>query len=278
MLKAWSCYFGLAVLIVAVLTMAACGSSVEVPEIKDGKIRVGSDISWTPFEFFPEGSEEPTGFDVELFEAVADKLAVEVEWDNIEFTEIIPALQAKRFDVIVSGMTITETRDEIMDFVPYYFAGITLLVIKGNPEKISSLDDLSGLSVSTQIGTTWQDALENKNRELREDEMPLIDIRLQDSDSLAVEELRRGNVDANMNDNPVVDYIASLEPDVFDSLSYVMLLDSAPFGWGIRVESPELKDALKEALTELIEDGTYDRIMKDWGLERGSIVGKGYYE
>lgn len=156
---------------------------------------------------------------------------MEVEWVNIEFAEIIPSLQTERFDDIVSGMTITETRDEIMDFVPYYFAGITLLVVKGNPKNIGSLDDLSGLSVSAQIGTTWQDVLEDKNRELRENEMPLIHIELANSDSSAIEKLRTRSVDANMNDNPVVDYIASLESDVFESLSNVMLLDSAPFGW-----------------------------------------------
>lgn len=60
--------------------------------------------------------------------------------------------------------------------------------------------------------------------------MPLMDIRLRESDSLAREELRLGNVDANMNGNPVVDYVASLEPDVFESLSSKMLLDAVPFG------------------------------------------------
>ena len=278
MLKAWKWLLWWTILFILAPAVVACGAAGEVPELEDGKIRAGSDITWVPFEFFEGGSTTPTGFDVELFEAVAEKLGVEVEWVNIEFTEIILGLQAEQFDVIVSGMTVTETRDEVIDFVPYYFAGITLLVTKGNPKNIHHLDDLSGLSVSTKIGTTWQDLLEAENRELRSAGTPLIDIQLYATDSSAVDQLRQGLVDANMTDNPVADYTASLEPDTFESLSNQILLESAPFGWGVREKSPNLKDALSEAFKELIADGTYDSVIRKWGLERGTIVGKGIYD
>ncbi len=291
-------YIGVVILSVVALIAAACGEEEEappaptptspapaatptspapavalVPELADGVLQAGSDITWPPFEFIEEG--EPTGFDVELFNAIGEELGVEVEWINTSFEGIIPALEAERFDVIVSGMTHTEKRDEVIDFVDYYFAGITLIVPKGNPKNIQSLDDLSGLKVATVIATTWQDLLEAKNEELEAQGKPLIDVILFDTDADAIDQVRLGRVDADMNDNPVADYIVSLDPDIFESLSGTILLEAAPFGWGIRESSPGLWAALDIALRALIADGTYDQIITKWGLEGGTILGRG---
>ena len=261
------------------LIVGACGEEeAEVPELADGKLQAGSDITWAPFEYFEEGTTTPTGFDVELFNAIGEKMGVEVEWVNTGFDGIIPALEAKRFDVIVSGMTHTAKRDEVIDFVDYYFAGITLIVPKGNPKNIHSMDDLSGLSVAAVLGTTWQDLLGAQNQVFAGQGRPLIDIVLFDTDPDAVDQLRLGRVDADMNDNPVADYIVALEPEVFESLSAEILLDAAPFGWGVRESSTELKAALDDAIRKLIADGTYDRIIEKWGLEGGTIIGRGIYE
>lgn len=272
-------YIGFVILGVVALIAAACAKEeAEIPELADGVLQAGSDITWAPFEFFEGDSTTPTGFDVELFEAIADELGVEVEWVNTGFDGIIPSLEAKRFDVIVSGMTITDKRDEVIDFVPYYFAGITLIVPKGNPKNIQSLDDLSGLSVAAVLGTTWQDLLAAKNVELEAQGKTPIDIVLFEFDPDAIDALRVGRVDADMNDNPVADFIVSLEPNVFESLSGKILLEAAPFGWGVRESSPELKEALLDAIKKLIRNGTYDDIITEWGLEGGTIIGRGVLE
>ncbi|MEE9247150.1 MAG: ABC transporter substrate-binding protein [Dehalococcoidia bacterium] len=279
MLKARKLYLGLAILSILALVMAACGEDeAKIPELADGKLQAGSDITWAPFEFFEEGTTTPTGFDVELFNAIGAKMGVEVEWVNTGFDGIIPALEAQRFDVIVSGMTHTAKRDEVIDFVDYYFAGITLIVPKGNPKNIHSMDDLSGLSVAAVLGTTWQDLLDAQNQTFAAQGKSPIDIVLFDTDPEAIDQLRIGRVDADMNDNPVADYIVSLDPDVFESLSGEILLEAAPFGWGVRESSTELKEALEDAIRQLIADGSYQRIIEKWGLGGGTITGRGIYD
>ena len=80
-----------------------------------------------------------------------------------------------------------------------------------------------------------------------------LDIQLNDTEPSAVDQLRKGRVDANMNDNPAADYSASQEPDTFESLSDEILLEAAPFGWGVRERSRELKDALRGAINNFLK-------------------------
>src|SRR5690242_2697360 len=132
-----------------------------------GKIVYCSDLSAPPLEFFDE-SGQATGFDVELGNEIAKRLGVKAEWANTPFAGIVPALQAKNCDAILSQLFDKPARREVVDFVDYMWSSQALLVAKGNPKNIKGLEDLSGVKVAAENGTTIQSLVEEQNKKFAE--------------------------------------------------------------------------------------------------------------
>ena len=113
-------------------------------------LRVATDATFPPMEFVENGKK--TGFDVELVEAVAAKMGKKVEWVDIDFKGLVPGLIAKRYDMAVSAIYITDERKKVVDFTqPYYAGGLVAMVKDGS--SIAKLADLNGKKVSVQVGT-----------------------------------------------------------------------------------------------------------------------------
>ncbi|MDI6858703.1 MAG: ABC transporter substrate-binding protein [Dehalococcoidia bacterium] len=284
--RRWFKVLWLVALIAAVLALfAACGDDEEeetgetpaagtpaeegIAELEDGVLQVGSDIAYAPIEFYEEGTQNPQGLDIDLARALGEELGVRVEFINTGFDAIIGALEANRFDIIMSAMTVTEEREKEIDFIPYFNAGTDILVAAGNPKNIESIEDLSGLTVGVQIATIQVDQLEAANEELKAAGKPEINVLIFDQNPLAVEQLRAGRADAVIADSPVVANDARLSDGDLEALG--LAIDAAPYGIGVRKDSPELKAALEEALETLIDNGTYDEILAKWGLKGGAI-------
>jgi polar amino acid transport system substrate-binding protein len=240
-----------------------------VPELEDGVLQVGSDIAYAPMEFFEEGTTNPEGLDIDLGDALAEELGVGVTFINTGFEGMVDALKVERFDVIMSSMTIDEDRLKQIDFVPYFNAGTDILVPKGNPKGIGGMEDLSGLTVAAQLGTVQVKQLKAANEDLKAAGKAEINIVTFDVNPLAVEQLRLGRADAVLADSPVVANDALLSDGKLEAVG--LALESAPYGIGVRKTSTELKAAVEGALQKVIDDGTYDDILKKWGLEGGSI-------
>ena len=232
-----------------------------VPELEDGVLNVGSDIAYAPFEFYQEGTEIEDGLDIDLAEAIADALGVDIEFLNTGFDGIIPALQTEDFDVIVSAMTITDERSELIDFVAYITVGTGIVVPAGNPNNIHGLDDLCGLTVAVQVGTIQVDMLNEQNDKCAEP----IDVVTFDTNPLAVEDLRTGGADANFSDFPVA------AEDAAQSGGDLEVVDPQvapePYGIGLRKESTELNDVIADAIQAIRDSGKYDQILAEWELE-----------
>ena len=236
-----------------------------VPELEDGTLRVGSDIAYAPFEFYQEGTETADGLDVDIGKAIAEELGVEVEFINTGFDGIIEALRTDEFDVIMSAMTITDERQQQIDFVPYLSVGTGILVPAGNPEGVGGLEDLCGLTVAVQVGTIQVDLLNEQNAEC---DQP-INIVTFDTNPLAVEDLRTGGADANFSDFPV----AALDAEESDgALEFVVpQVAPEPYGIGVRKESTALKEAIAGALQAIRDSGEYDDILARWNLEATAL-------
>jgi len=240
-----------------------------VPELEDGVLQVGSDIAYAPIEFFEEGTTTPLGLDIDLGDALAEVMGVRAEFINTGFDGIIGGLNVSRFDVIMSAMTITEDRSKQIDFVPYLSAGTDILVPKGNPKNIGGVEDLSGLTAAAELGTIQVDQLKAANEDLKAAGKAEINIMTFDVNPLAVEQLHLGRADAVLADSPVVANDARLSEGEMEALG--LAIEAAPYGIGVRKESTELKAAIEDALQKVIDDGTYDEILKKWGLEGGAI-------
>jgi polar amino acid transport system substrate-binding protein len=234
-------------------------------ELEDGTLQVGADIAYAPMEFFEEGTENAMGLDIDLANAIGEELGVEVEFMNTGWDGIIGALQAERFDVIMSSMTITDERQQEIDFIAYFTAGTGILVEAGNPQDIQSLADLCGKSVAAQVGTIQVEQLEAQNEECDDD----ISISTFDLNPMAVEQLMLGRADAVLADFPVAGNAARLSDGELEVVG--QQFESAPYGIGLRKDSTELNAAIDDALQGIMDSGKYDDVLADWGLEAGSV-------
>ena len=240
-----------------------------VPELEDGVLQIGSDIAYAPIEFFEEGTTTPAGLDIDRANALGEELGVTAEFTNSVFDGLITSLSSQRFDVIMSAMTVTPSREKEIDFIPYFSAGTDILVAKGNPKNIAGIEDLSGLTAAAESGTIQEQQLKTANEDLKAAGKSEINVLIFSENPLAVEQLGIGRADAVLADSPVVANDARLSDGKLQALG--LALESAPYGIGVRKDSPELKAALEGALQKIMASGKYDQILKDWGLESGSI-------
>jgi len=240
-----------------------------VPELQDGVLQVGSDIAYAPIEFFEEGTQNPQGLDIDLANALAKELGVSVGFVNTTFDGIIPALTAKRFDVIMSAMTVTPGREKTIDFVEYLNAGTDILVLAGNPKNIKSVEDLSGLTAAAESGTIQEQQLKTANDGLKAAGKPEINVLIFDQNPLAVEQLGIGRADAVLADAPVVLNDANQSDGKLQALG--LNIEAAPYGIGIRKDSTALKAAIQGALQAVINSGDYTKILDKWHLPAASI-------
>jgi polar amino acid transport system substrate-binding protein len=151
---------------VAAVALAGCGGSsgadpapppgsVAVPPgalVQDGQITYCSDISAPPLTFY-DAAQTAVGAEIELGDALAAELGVRSKWANTSFNGIIPALQGRQCDAIISQLYIKPEREAVVDFVPYMYASNTLVVASGNTT-VTSMDDLCGKRAAGQTGTT----------------------------------------------------------------------------------------------------------------------------
>ncbi len=229
-----------------------------------GKLVFCSDISGPPLEYFDE-SGKPVGVEIDLGEALAKHLGVAAVWSNTPFASIIPALQAKHCDVIMSQLFDKPARREVIDFIDYMKASQSILVAKGNPHGIKALEDLSGRKIAVENGTTIQSLIDEQNEKFKAEGKPPATMVVFPKDSDALQALQIDQVDAYGTTLESATYFITKAPGVFE-------LPGEPFnqmvvGLGLRKDDTALKDALAKALEAVKADGTYTKILADWKLE-----------
>jgi polar amino acid transport system substrate-binding protein len=238
------------------------------------QLRVGSDIEYAPIEFYKEGTQQVQGLDYDLAQAMGSKLGVTVTFINdTDFAGIIGALQAGRFDIVMSSMNDTaERRGKGVDFIDYFKAGSSILVQKGNPKGVKSVDDLCGTTVSVQKGTTQDtDILTPQEAKCQAAKKPLKVLRFE-KDPDALEQVKNGRAVADLEDFPVAAYNAATSGGGKD-FDVVAGQVGAIGSYGIAVPSKNtvLRDALQAALKAIIADGTYDQILARWNVSAGAL-------
>ncbi|UNZ21701.1 ABC transporter substrate-binding protein [Streptomyces sp. 891-h] len=242
-----------------------------------GVIKVGTDAAYKPMEY-KEGADI-VGLDPDLADAMGKKLGVRFEFTNGTFDGLITSMQTGRFDMIMSSMTDTKDRQEGLDdkgkkagkgvdFVDYLSAGSSILVKKGNPEKIESVDQMCGKKVATQRGTTSHEILKTQTKKCVKEGKKKIDIEPYNTDDEARVRLKAGGVVADISDFPVAANAAKSGSD-FEVVGDQM--QSAPYGMAVSKDNKKLRDALKAAMEEIIEDGSYKRALEKWGVQDGGV-------
>ena len=233
--------------------------------VKSGALTVGSDASYPPQEYV-DASGKPIGIDIDIASEIASRLGLDLNVVNFKFDDIIPALNAGQFDIVISAMTVTDERSKVVDFVPYFNAGQAVLVQKGTPKGIKTLDDLSGKTAVAEQGTIEQDTLKALNDKFTKAGKPPVNILTYPTDTDAVDQLRVGRADATLHDSPVAAYYAELNPNAFEVA--IPNFDSAPEGIATAKNNTAMHDAVNAAITAMKADGTLNAIFAKWGIKQ----------
>jgi polar amino acid transport system substrate-binding protein len=289
-------FLTLAVAVAVAAGLTACGSSDKTPassgtttppnvtvlfarlpvSIQSSRvINVGSDIEYPPIEFYKEGTTQVQGVDYDLAKALGAKLGVKFKFINdTDFAGIIGAMQAGRFDIIMSAMNDTaERRKKGADFIDYFTAGTSLIVKKGNPNNIQTLDDVCGKTVAVQKGTVQDtDLITPQVAKCTNAGLGKLTVLRFEKDTDALQQVKNGRAVANFEDFPVAAYNAKISGggNDFDAVN-VPGIGPGNYGIAVPKDNTKLRDALQAALKAVIADGTYDQILAKWNVTAGAL-------
>ncbi len=235
-------------------------------EIKDaGVLVVGTDAAYPPNEY-KDADGNPIGWDVDLVDALGQKLGLEIQYEIASFDKIIPSVTGGTMDMGMSSFTDNAERQKQVDFVDYYSAGILWAAPAG---KTVDPDDACGLKVAVQA-TTYEhtDELPAKNQACLDAGKPAIEILPFDTQEAAANAVVLGQADAMSADSPVTGYAITQTDGKLEAAGEVF--DSAPYGFPV-AKGSELAKAVQAAMQSLVDDGTYEQILSEWGVEAGGV-------
>ncbi len=238
-----------------------------------GTLLVGSDTTYPPQEFIDTTTGNATGFDIDLITAMAQKLGLKATIKTANFDTILDDLTAKRFDVVISAISINPDRLKKADFVPYFQSGESLIVQKGNPQNIKCVPNLCGLSVGVQSGTVELDDLNAGNKICTQHGKPAIKLTVLKDQTAVIALLTNHRVDATYQDSPVTDLYIKQNPGQFEVGGTVV--NTTPEGIAVRLNDPSMLSAMQAAFAAVKADGTYDSLFTKWQLNTGQKIATG---
>lgn len=245
--------------------------AAKVPEkVKTaGKLVVGVDTTYPPNEFLAEDGKTAKGMDIDLLNAVAQKLGVTTEWQNSNFDAIILGVTSGKYDVGMSSFTINPERKKSVNMVSYYSAGTLWVAPKGNPKQIDP-DNACGKTIGIQKGTVQVTDLQARSKKCTDGGKEAIKLVIDDQQVKITAALTSGKVDAMAADSPVSINAIQQTNDQFEKVGDIY--DSAPYGVVVPKDQTEFAGAIKDALVDLEKSGDYEKILTTWGGQDGAIT------
>ena len=226
---------------------AASSAAAELTTVETGKLTMATNATFPPYEMTTD-SGELEGIDVDTAKAIAEKLGLELQIDDMDFDAALLSVQQGKADIVMAGVTVTDERKAVMDFSDSYATGIQSIIVP-NDSDIASPDDLSGKKIGTQRGTTGYIYCS--------DDFGDDAVVAYDSGLTAVQALNNGQVDAVVIDNaPATEYVAANPGLKVLDTSYA----EEDYAIGM-AKGSALEDAVNKALEELKADGTLQAIV-----------------
>ncbi|MBD8989975.1 MAG: amino acid ABC transporter substrate-binding protein [Clostridiales bacterium] len=248
----------LALVLVLMMSLAACGAKTEAPAattapaaevktIEAGKLIMSTNASFPPYEMIADdGSIE--GIDVDVAGAIAKKLGLELEVDDMDFDAALLAVQQNKSDIVMAGVTVTDDRKLVMNFTDSYATGVQVVIVKEGSDV--TLDNLGEKMIGTQRGTTGYI--------YTSDDYGDDHVTAYDNGASAVQALMNGQVDCVVIDAaPAEAYVEANAGLTILDTEYV----TENYAIGVNKDNAALLDAINGALAELTADGTLDTII-----------------
>lgn len=230
--------------------MSACD---QTPRRSDKVLVVGISADNPPFEFFNTQANELQGFSIDLMKAVAEKTGKSVEFKDMDFAALIPAVTGGRIDAAISSLTKTEERLKSVDFSePYYKADGSLLVNAGSAVRTSR--DFDGKRIGVQLGTSYESALKELNKENRFEIVSLNKV------SEIVQELKNKRIDVAFFDKKAVDNFAKRDKNLV-----AVPVDEFDAVYAIALKKGSLnREKINKAIEELEKSGKIEELASKW--------------
>ncbi len=243
-----------ALLVMGVL--AGCADNgADTGESDKAILKVGTDPTYPPFEYTNDANEV-IGFDIDLANALAEKMDMEVELVPTSFDGIFTGMNAGSYDVIIAAISMTPARMETMLFSKPYLSNGQVILTRADEEMISTQEALTGMNVGVQLGTTADTAAEKYADEYG------FEVTKYDEIIQTFSAMKAGHVDAIAVDYAVAIEYVQREPESYQ-ISDVMLTNE-PIAVAIKKDNTELHEKIDAALEEIRADGTLKAISEEW--------------
>lgn len=248
---------------------AALAAKVPASVSQDGKLVVGTDASYPPNEFTDTDGSTIIGFDADLGKAIAAKLGLTAEFQNSQFSGIIPGIDGGRYEVGISSFTINPERVQTVDMVSYYSAGTSLAVKAGNPDQVTP-DALCGRAIGVQAGTVQVDDVAARSAACTAAGQPAIAVTELAQQTDVTLALTANRIVGMLADSPVAAYAVVTTNGQLEVVGEPW--DTAPYGVILKKGQGEFGEAIQGAIQALMDDGTYKQILDRWGVANGAIT------
>ena len=228
-------------------------ASAEVTTVEPGKLIMSTNAAFPPYEMTADdGSFE--GIDVEIAGAIAEKLGLELQIDDMDFDAALLAAQTGKSDMVMAGVTVTEDRQTVMDFYDSYAAGIQVVIVPEDSD-IASIDDMTGKMIGVQRGTTGDQYC---SASVEDGGFGEENVTRYDNGLTAVQALNNGQVDCVVIDNaPAQEFVAANPGLKILDTEYA----NEEYAIGVAKGNTQLLDAINTAIAELKADGTIQSIL-----------------
>ncbi|KNH24930.1 ABC transporter substrate-binding protein [Pseudomonas syringae] len=245
--------------------------AAELPaSIKEkGEVVVAIMPNYPPMDFKDPATNTLTGLDVDLGNALAERLGVKIKWQETGFEQMINALTTDRVDMVMSGMTDTAERQASVTFVDYFTSGPQFYTLQKNKDT-NEIIDLCGKKVGTSRRTTFPaEIAEWSKANCEAAGKPAINVIGTEGSADARAQLRQSRIDAAMQGSETLPYLKTQEKDMYKTVG--LPISKQFTGLGVSKKKPELSEAVKVAMQSMVDDGSYQTILKKWDLELGAI-------
>jgi len=247
---------------------AHTGSTGLPKEIKDrGTLVIGSELSTPPIGFRGPDGKTVQGFNIDLARALGKKLHIKVTFQQYSFDGLVPAVRAGKVDAAMDLINDTPERRKSVDFVDYLGNGTTMLLKKGNPEHVATIEDLCGKGVAVVRGSVQVQLATDQSARCVKDGKKKIDVKQYAMPPDARLQVQTGKLAAFLGNTPVMLYLARTAGDgkVFETANS-QRYQKDPIGMLFAKGDTQLRDTVRAGLTKLWADGTYRTIAAKYGL------------
>jgi ABC-type amino acid transport substrate-binding protein len=244
--------------------------STNFTTLTPGTLKVATEAAWGPFEWINSSDPDPqtrfVGFDMDLMREIGHRLNKTVVFVDQPFSGIITAVQTKQFDAGISSFSVTPERQQTIDFSDPYYQIQQSILIRNNDSSITGASDLANKSkiIGAQSGTTGEMTAKDLVGTANETR-----VKTYEHVTDVFPALQNGQVDAVVNDYPVSQYYAD-SPEYKGQFKFVGQLfpTKEPYAIVINKENTQLTKAINDALAQIKADGTYDKLLKQYGLDK----------